>query len=228
MNAPTMTAPIASFKRASIESGQVSAILDAAEACFSRSGYAGASMREIAQAAGVSKSLLHYHFQSKEHLFVEAQIRAYERLATRVTSVVAQLDGGAERGLAAFDALFAALHENNELTLQAELCAAAVSNAKLRPHMVRLRDFVRGLFVRSIEEVLGDDAARLPVSVDAAADFLWATINGLGFESALGGPPGRIARTVETLRTLTILSLGPARVSNAISTPHRGANNSTH
>lgn len=45
------------------------AILDAAEAVFSHSGYGGASMRQIANEAGVAQALLHYHFQNKERLF---------------------------------------------------------------------------------------------------------------------------------------------------------------
>jgi AcrR family transcriptional regulator len=45
------------------------AILKGALACFSSLGYAGASMREIAEAADVTQGLLHYHFKSKEGLF---------------------------------------------------------------------------------------------------------------------------------------------------------------
>jgi AcrR family transcriptional regulator len=45
------------------------AILKGALASFSTSGYAGASMREIAEAAGVTQGLLHYHFKSKEGLY---------------------------------------------------------------------------------------------------------------------------------------------------------------
>jgi AcrR family transcriptional regulator len=45
------------------------AILKGALASFSTLGYAGASMREIAEAAGVTQGLLHYHFKSKEGLY---------------------------------------------------------------------------------------------------------------------------------------------------------------
>ena len=43
-------------------------ILDAAEQVFA-SGYAGSSMREIAERAGVAQALIHYHFETKEKLF---------------------------------------------------------------------------------------------------------------------------------------------------------------
>jgi AcrR family transcriptional regulator len=212
---PTAQPPSSSFKRTTADSAQVSAILAAAEACFSQSGYAGASMREIAQRAGVSKSLLHYHFQSKEHLFVEVQMRAYERLAARVTAAVSVIESGTERGLTAFETLFSALRENGDLTVQAELWAGAVSNEALRVHVVRLREFVRGLLLHSIEVILGPDCERLPISTEAAADVVWATLNGLGIVSAFGEPKERVDHAIQSLRQLFAIALGasPARAA---------------
>jgi AcrR family transcriptional regulator len=44
-------------------------ILDAAEALFARSGFNGVSIKDIAQAAEVDSSLLHYYFASKAGLY---------------------------------------------------------------------------------------------------------------------------------------------------------------
>ncbi|MDR0714268.1 MAG: TetR/AcrR family transcriptional regulator; helix-turn-helix transcriptional regulator [Bacteroidales bacterium] len=44
-------------------------ILEAAKKVFIRKGYDGARMQEIADEAGMNKSLLHYYFRSKEQLF---------------------------------------------------------------------------------------------------------------------------------------------------------------
>jgi len=202
MHAPLETT---GFKRP--DGGQVAAIVEAAELSFSRAGYAGASMREIAERAGVSKSLLHYHFQSKEHLFVEVQIRFYERLGARITAAVAPIPEGDARGLAAFDALFEVLRTSNDLATQAELWAAALANEKLRSHITRLREFFRQMLVQRIEEILGDDRDRLPVTPEAAADLVWATLNGLGIEAAFGEPHDRIERAIDTLRVLAAIAL---------------------
>ncbi|MBF6022739.1 TetR/AcrR family transcriptional regulator [Lysobacter niastensis] len=43
-------------------------VLDAAIACFTRQGIAGASLRSIASEAGVNPALLHYYFGDKEQL----------------------------------------------------------------------------------------------------------------------------------------------------------------
>jgi AcrR family transcriptional regulator len=46
-------------------------ILSAARQVFTRKGMDGARMQEIADEAGINKSLLHYYFRSKERLFEE-------------------------------------------------------------------------------------------------------------------------------------------------------------
>ncbi|MFW6157387.1 MAG: TetR/AcrR family transcriptional regulator, partial [Balneolaceae bacterium] len=44
-------------------------IFEAAQKVFQRNGYAGARMQEIADEAGINKSMLHYYYRSKEKLF---------------------------------------------------------------------------------------------------------------------------------------------------------------
>lgn len=53
---------------ASPESRTACRLLDAAEQLFAQKGWAGASIREITQAAGVNVAAAHYHFGSKEAL----------------------------------------------------------------------------------------------------------------------------------------------------------------
>lgn len=205
--------------------GQVSAILDAAEGCFARSGYAGAAMREIAEQAGVSKSLLHYHFQSKEHLFVEVQMRAYERLAARVAAAVAPIASGKERGLRAFDAFVAALRESDDLKVQTELWAGALSNEKLRAHVVRLREFFRGLLIHTVGEVLGPDLARVGVTAEQTGDLLSALLSGVGVDSAFGDGAARGDRAVQAFRRLAEIALAapPRRAAGGARLPRKGA-----
>ncbi|MGH9380696.1 MAG: TetR/AcrR family transcriptional regulator [Thermoanaerobaculia bacterium] len=69
------------------------AILDAAERLFLERGPAAASMSAVAQAAGVTKSLIHHHFGSKEGLWTAVKDRRFEvyaelqrRLLTEPTS----------------------------------------------------------------------------------------------------------------------------------------------
>ena len=55
-------------------------ILDMAQALFAEHGYASASTRAIAQAAGVKLAQLHYHFGAKRELFKAAYRRGAEQV----------------------------------------------------------------------------------------------------------------------------------------------------
>ncbi len=59
------------------------AILDAARQIFARRGYAGASMRQIAETAGVTKAAIYYHFADKASLFREVLSHALEQIHRR-------------------------------------------------------------------------------------------------------------------------------------------------
>ena len=48
------------------------AILDAARILFAERGYDGASVRKIAESAGVDPAMINHHFGSKEQLFLDA------------------------------------------------------------------------------------------------------------------------------------------------------------
>lgn len=56
-------------------------ILEAATSLFSRKGYGSTSVREIVQAAGVTKPALYYYFANKEALFVELINMHMDRLS---------------------------------------------------------------------------------------------------------------------------------------------------
>ncbi|MEM7152431.1 MAG: TetR/AcrR family transcriptional regulator [Myxococcota bacterium] len=57
--------------------GSRAAILDSAERLFLARGFAGTSMSEIAKASGVTKSLIHHHFGSKQALWREIKRRRF-------------------------------------------------------------------------------------------------------------------------------------------------------
>ncbi len=64
-------------------------ILREAERLFGERGYRGVSIRELAQACGVTNAALYYHFKSKEDLFYQMAIRYAERLAQRLRAEAA-------------------------------------------------------------------------------------------------------------------------------------------
>jgi len=66
------------------------AILDAARTVFSRQGYAGAAVGDVASEAGIAKGTLYLYFKSKEELYLAALARDLGDLAHRAR---AEMDG---------------------------------------------------------------------------------------------------------------------------------------
>ncbi|HBG05562.1 MAG: TetR family transcriptional regulator [Geobacteraceae bacterium GWC2_58_44] len=74
------------------EPGARERLLTAALTLFNEKGYAAASVREIVEAAGVTKPVLYYYFGNKEGIYLELMQNSYgtfESLAARSVSVEA-------------------------------------------------------------------------------------------------------------------------------------------
>jgi len=63
-------------------------ILEAARIVFIRKGFDGTTMQEIANEAGINKSLLHYYFRSKEKLFQQVLEEAFYQFIPKVSEVM--------------------------------------------------------------------------------------------------------------------------------------------
>jgi AcrR family transcriptional regulator len=94
MAAPPKTPP--SRKRLSAEDRRA-AILDSALEVFSRHGYNGASIDEIATAAGISKALIYEHFPSKKELHVSLLERHVQDIFVRLAETADTKDPGEVR-----------------------------------------------------------------------------------------------------------------------------------
>ena len=62
-------------------------ILAAAKKVFHRKGFEGARMQEIADEAGINKSLLHYYFRNKDKLFQAVFDAAFSSLMTNTRKI---------------------------------------------------------------------------------------------------------------------------------------------
>jgi AcrR family transcriptional regulator len=73
------------------------AILDLAVRVFLERGYDGASLDDIARAAGITKASIYYHVRSKEELLARGVGRAFEALYAVLDEPVAKSGSAAER-----------------------------------------------------------------------------------------------------------------------------------
>ena len=73
-----------------VESAIANKLLNAAVRLFAHKGYPGTSTREIVEAAGVTKPMLYYYFQSKEGLLAAAIGHFLDEFHERLRQVVAE------------------------------------------------------------------------------------------------------------------------------------------
>jgi len=90
-------------------------LLETAIGMFAEKGYAGTSVREIVEQAGVSKPVLYYYFQSKEGLFL-AILEMAENLQKEMLARVLESSGDVlERLLLLYRRIYAGIDENRDL-----------------------------------------------------------------------------------------------------------------
>lgn len=67
-------------------------ILEAAVELFSKNGYSGVSMRDVAREVGITPPALYNHFDGKETLYQAAVIAAFEGKSTRLIAAMTACD----------------------------------------------------------------------------------------------------------------------------------------
>ncbi len=81
-------------------------LLEVALGVFARHGYHGASMNEVAEAAGVTKPVLYQHFDSKRELYLALLDEVGARLLAAITKATAGAGDGKSQTEAGFRAYF--------------------------------------------------------------------------------------------------------------------------
>ncbi|MEO6122186.1 MAG: TetR/AcrR family transcriptional regulator [Ilumatobacteraceae bacterium] len=81
-------------------------LLDVALQVFARQGYHGASMNDIAEAAGVTKPVVYQHFDSKRELYLALLDAVGERLLTAISKATAGATSGKHQTELGFQAYF--------------------------------------------------------------------------------------------------------------------------
>lgn len=192
--------PLAGSPRAA---RSVQRILDAAARLFGREGYQGASMGQVAEEAGVSKGLLHYHFRSKEHLLIEAQRATFRQIHARFDDRFRQGDVSLDTALEALDALWDALYDMRKWApFMVETMSLATQQGPVREHLDAFYAESDDLLRRGLERVFVDDAQSMPVPPPRLGRVIRAALHGLVIELAYARSDADIARVQQTYRDL--------------------------
>ncbi len=160
-------------------------------------------MQQIAQEAGVSKALVHYHFQTKDQLLVEVQARSFRRLAQGIAALGESGAPSIERGLSALDRVWDLLVESrDQIPFNLEMWSESSRRPDLRERLMRFTAEMLFLIEQGIRQTLGPVADRLAYPPDRLARVLLAVLSGLGTHAHFA--PGLDAAH-ETYRDLRLL-----------------------
>lgn len=112
-------------------------ILNAADTLFAKDGFDATSIRDIAELTGLNKSLVHYHYKSKEDLLVSLLDHYYEKLFQTLREALQQQGSFKERvmGLVIRYGDFLAQNNNFSRIVQRE-AGGGKHAARIRTHML--------------------------------------------------------------------------------------------
>jgi len=186
------------------------AILDAALICFNKNGFQVTSMGEIAREAGVSKGLLHYHFESKEHLFLEVVTMLFTRVAEKVQKTTLKAGPSADQAMWALDELWALLTAARPLMpILMDLGARALTNEKLKPLMVENFEKHRNLVLEGLRTVLGPLRDKLALNESDLTEIVIATVTGLSISAILSADPKRADSGFQAFKKFLLQNILP-------------------
>jgi AcrR family transcriptional regulator len=156
-------------------------VLDAAARTFARKGFAGASVEEIAEAAGYSVGAVYSNFGSKEQLFVELLSgRASGRVAEAARILAGEVATGQSPLLALGRMLTAVADKDVDFApLQAEFWLYAIRNpAVMETLAARMRE-PREALAGAVSATLERRGSAPDVSPEAVATIVSALFEGL-------------------------------------------------
>jgi hypothetical protein len=94
--------------------------------------------------------------------------------------------------------------------VQAEIWARSLTNDKLRVRAIAVRDYLRDMTIRTLNQILGPDADWLPFPVEVGADLLLGALTGLGLQAGVEDSAERVDKALSALLCLVDLAIGGA------------------
>ena len=134
------------------------------------------TLQDVADAAGMSKANVVYHYKTKEDLVLTAIKWVLERVAARVVEATSSAVGRDEKIRAMIDAIFVDPQRNRAFyVVYAELIAHSSRNSRFAALNGWFRDIVTGQYAA----VIGSTSAAPETSVAESAMVVRALIDGL-------------------------------------------------
>ena len=136
-------------------------LFDVALEVFAERGYHGASMAEIAEAAGVTKPVLYQHFRSKRELYLELLADVGQRLLEEVQKATAAAGGPSPQVASGFAAYFRFVADNESAFRLLFGGDGREADREFADAVRRVEDAMADAIAALIEADIDDDHRRL-------------------------------------------------------------------
>ena len=177
-------------------------MLDAAIATLAERGLAATSIQDIADAAGLSKGAVHYHFESKDELLERVLDRCCESIYERVRAAFDEEGSPMDRVRRAILEMWAVRRDGiPEMRVLTELHTMARQNEPIRQAFALALRRAREQIVETGLKHLIDMGLRPRVSLSVAPRLILATLDGLSLQHSIEPIPpeeeGELLRALE-------------------------------
>jgi TetR/AcrR family fatty acid metabolism transcriptional regulator len=183
-------------------------ILEAALQVFTRKGYHGAAVDEIAIQSGTSKGGIYFHFPNKEAIFLALLDRMAALLRSRVEAAIA-LEPSPVRS--AEVALQVVLHTfaSHRTLARLFLVDALGAGPQFEKRLVGVRQAFAGLIQEQLDAAIQAGAAPgCPFDTRIAGLVWFGALNEVVTNWAISDRPGDLEDAYPTLRVMLLRSLG--------------------
>ena len=196
----------------------VGRILDATIKCVSQYGYEQASVTLISKEAGVSRGLLHYHFENKEQLFIAAVDRFAENVFNRFDSVVENfMPSLANVGTLADTLAEQVLNDPFITSFMVELCAAANHNETLRQKYLEYRKVQIQYITDILKKALGPFFEMAPIPHQMIVKMIESVMLGISMQKAFFHDEKEIKEIIDAFAVvLNIVAAQAAQLVNQV------------
>lgn len=172
-------------------------ILNATYRCMAHKGSGNVSTRDIAREAGITLSLIHYHFPSKEELLVTAAAHTIQRQLEELLLQLEPNQAVADR----LDHVISFVRnrfESQDPTWRKvyfDLLSMAAWSPKIAEEVKKLQDRLVAMIVAGTPI----ESAPTTVNITAGARVLLAALNGLALQALHGTPRAELDQAYEFL-----------------------------
>lgn len=188
--------------RAERRDQQIQRILEAAQACFVRSGFQGASMQQICAECGMSPGALYRYFPSKEAIVAaicEADREDDMTCFGSLLNATSAVDGLVEGAMAHITHT----HEKGSAALFAEMRSESNRNATIRETVDSHKQEIAGMIVPLVQGAIERGEIDPPVDVQTLMAVLMSVGEGIAINDlpSRGIPLDQIEKAIRAMLT---------------------------